>query len=203
MKRCTKCGELKELEAFNKNRSTKDGLQSQCRACKVETDRRYREANPEKERERHRRYREANPEKVSEKDRRYYEANSEREREKYRRYRQANPEKVRETGRRYREANPEKFKAHVATNSAIRDGKLIPQPCEVCGEEKVDAHHDDYSKPLEVRWLCHKHHKAHHREENKINRRIEEQTQTLLRWAYSHKGTIPQSCHSQWHDSHL
>ncbi|MFC3331681.1 hypothetical protein ACFOEM_04310 [Paenalcaligenes hominis] len=34
--------------------------------------------------------------------------------------------------------------------------------CEVCGKSKVDAHHDDYSKPLEVRWLCREHHMQHH-----------------------------------------
>lgn len=39
---------------------------------------------------------------------------------------------------------------------------LIPQPCEVCGSEIVDAHHDDYSKPLDVRWLCPLHHRRLH-----------------------------------------
>lgn len=46
----------------------------------------------------------------------------------------------------------------------IRKGDLIKLPCEVCGtNEKVEAHHDDYSKPLDVRWLCRKHHQEHHR----------------------------------------
>ena len=35
-------------------------------------------------------------------------------------------------------------------------------PCEVCGELKVEAHHDDYYKPFEVRWLCGHHHREHH-----------------------------------------
>lgn len=39
-------------------------------------------------------------------------------------------------------------------------GKLIPKPCEVCGSLKVEKHHDDYSKPLEVRWFCREHHLA-------------------------------------------
>lgn len=43
-----------------------------------------------------------------------------------------------------------------------RRGKLVPQPCEVCGAAEVEMHHDDYSKPLEVRWLCREHHMAHH-----------------------------------------
>lgn len=50
----------------------------------------------------------------------------------------------------------------AVTNAKFR-GKLIPQPCEVCGTvERIEAHHDDYSKPLDVRWLCRKHHMEHH-----------------------------------------
>lgn len=54
--------------------------------------------------------------------------------------------------------------ARNATTLAIRKGVLVRQPCETCGEEPTEAHHDDYTKPLEVRWLCHEHHWAHHRE---------------------------------------
>ena len=53
--------------------------------------------------------------------------------------------------------------AHDAVESAIAKGALVRQPCEVCGAERVDAHHDDYSKPLDVRWLCRGHHLKHHR----------------------------------------
>lgn len=53
--------------------------------------------------------------------------------------------------------------AHDAVETAIANGSLVRQPCERCGAIRVDAHHDDYSKPLSVRWLCRGHHLEHHR----------------------------------------
>lgn len=54
---------------------------------------------------------------------------------------------------------------HVArwkVRRAIAAGKLVRQPCEVCKKEPAHGHHDDYSKPLDVRWLCPVHHREHH-----------------------------------------
>lgn len=65
---------------------------------------------------------------------------------------------------RYLRADPRKRVAHSAVSNAIRDGRLVKQACEVCGDLKAEAHHDDYSRPLEVRWLCGRDHAAHHRQ---------------------------------------
>jgi hypothetical protein len=65
----------------------------------------------------------------------------------------------------WRKNNPSRRKAWRAVENAKRTNKLIPQPCEVCGKKKnIHAHHDDYSKPLKVKWLCLRHHVARHRE---------------------------------------
>lgn len=56
-----------------------------------------------------------------------------------------------------RKKYPEKQIARNATR------RLTKQPCEVCGETEVEAHHEDYSKPLNVRWLCRQHHIDIHR----------------------------------------
>jgi hypothetical protein len=63
--------------------------------------------------------------------------------------------------RLYKERNPLKRKARVMVGNAIRGGRLIRRPCK-CGAEKVHAHHHDYSKPLEVEWLCIRCHWEHH-----------------------------------------
>lgn len=70
---------------------------------------------------------------------------------------------------RFEELDSPEYKAKAkiwqSVNKAIREGRLVRLPCEVCGAVKSDAHHDDYSKPLSVRWLCRPHHYAHHRQQ--------------------------------------
>jgi hypothetical protein len=53
-------------------------------------------------------------------------------------------------------------KVHYIVEVAVHDGRLCPKPCEVCGCSAV-AHHDDYNKPLDVRWLCPTHHVEWHK----------------------------------------
>jgi hypothetical protein len=68
-------------------------------------------------------------------------------------------------------ANKQKRKAHIIVGNAIRSGVLVPLPCEACRTtEAVDAHHEDYRFPLDVRWLCKKHHMARHKEINEAMR---------------------------------
>lgn len=65
--------------------------------------------------------------------------------------------------RRRAQWSPERKRAAILVGCARQSRRLIPQPCEVCGTRKqIDAHHDDYSKPLDVRWLCRSHHRQHH-----------------------------------------
>lgn len=58
----------------------------------------------------------------------------------------------------WRRANPAKYIAHLEVQKALAAGRLTREPCEVCGAKVVDAHHDSYDRPLEVRWLCRRHH---------------------------------------------
>jgi hypothetical protein len=57
--------------------------------------------------------------------------------------------------------HPDRVRARRAVGMAILRGKMQRRPCEVCGR-KAHAHHDDYSRPLDVRWLCPLHHRHHH-----------------------------------------
>lgn len=72
--------------------------------------------------------------------------------------------------KRHIERHPEKAEARKLLQRALRSGRIARLPCEVCGAvhgvprvdgapTRVEAHHDDYRKPLEVRWLCTEHHR--------------------------------------------
>jgi hypothetical protein len=62
----------------------------------------------------------------------------------------------------WRRRHPEKYLAHVAVQRALANGDLVKGNCEICGNPTVDAHHDNYRKPLKVRWLCRQHHTRVH-----------------------------------------
>jgi ribosomal protein S27AE len=65
--------------------------------------------------------------------------------------------------RRFHENQGLRFVCRRRTKALIKRGVLVRQPCERCGAEKVHAHHDDYTNPARVRWLCHCcHHQLHY-----------------------------------------
>ena len=57
----------------------------------------------------------------------------------------------------------EKARVVAKANYALRTGKIEREPCHVCGRN-AQMHHPDYTKPLEVVWVCRKHHMAAHHE---------------------------------------
>ena len=52
----------------------------------------------------------------------------------------------------------DQFRARATLKHAVRTGRVTREPCQVCGDAKSEGHHDDYSKPLDVEWLCRRHH---------------------------------------------
>lgn len=64
----------------------------------------------------------------------------------------------------YKTNNPKKIIAHNMVGYALRKGTLLKNPCWCGSSENLCGHHDDYDKPLEVRWLCHAHHAEWHKE---------------------------------------
>jgi len=139
MKRCFKCQQELPIEQFYRHRRMADGRLGKCKEC-AKRDARQREL----------RLRD---------DPAWIESQRRRGREKYYRlYRPENPI------HRRRDGWPDEVKAWARTklHNAIRDGRIErPNSCESCGRMPprgkkcgIEAHHEDYNKPLEVRWLC-------------------------------------------------
>ena len=170
-KTCRACGVTKPLSEFYKNAKLKSGFRSPCKACCATTKRAYRQTPKGKA------ARKADRAKYNESPK--GKAAAKASRAKYlasphgravhgaagRRYRKS-PNGKAVTAARNRKTikdHPLAYKAHNLVKRAIMSGKLKRMPCEVCGDVKGDAHHDDYTKPLEVRWLCRLHHAEVHK----------------------------------------
>ena len=62
----------------------------------------------------------------------------------------------------WRNRHPRAYLAHQMVRNPLRLGVIERQPCAICGDEKAEAHHPDYDRPLAVTWLCRVHHLAAH-----------------------------------------
>ena len=143
MKKCRVCLIEKPLTDFSPQKRYKDGHTTICNLCKREWQREYRKT------ERYKQYRFASKEK-----RKQWIYNF-RHTLKGKLY-------LKRRNDRIKKLHPEKIKAGEILRYAIKTGKIKRLPCIKCGNPKSQGHHTDHSKPLEVMWLCQKHHIEHH-----------------------------------------
>lgn len=130
-KQCFKCHTVKPITAFYKHPKMADGHLGKCKEC----TKRDVVAN-------------------------YYDRHEQKC--AYDRERNQRPERKAMAGEYSKRANHDKQKARFAVSNAVRDGRLARKPCEKCGRtDRVQAHHHDYSKPLDVEWLCFVCHRVH------------------------------------------
>jgi hypothetical protein len=80
--------------------------------------------------------------------------------DKKKQYRERNRDRLLQAERDYFKIpeNRIKLRAKLKARRAVKRGQIKKQSCEVCDDPNTERHHDDYSKPYEVRWLCKKHH---------------------------------------------
>lgn len=140
-------------------------LIDEAKAKRRRVNKAYRDRNKEKIAAQREVWLAANPDKTAGQRDRYQDAHRSDRAAKARERHKANPEKASAQRRTQRERYPEKEAARLAVRNAVRAGRLTRGQCEH-GEGcdgRVEAHHDDYSKPLDVRWLCSRHHGEEHR----------------------------------------
>lgn len=149
-KLCRSCGMEKSLSDFYSHPATADGVTAKCKECTKSAVRSNRAKNIEH-------YKAFDKARSMRKDRvdarKAYQST------------EAGKEAMRQARNRYQLKAPERRAAHVALGNAVRDGRVIPWPvCAIpeCACETVHAHHPDYSRPLDVVWLCSSHHREAH-----------------------------------------
>lgn len=132
---CFKCGETKPRSEFYNHPMMGDGKLGKCKSCTKKDANEHRRCHLERIR-------------------------------KYDRIRSKLPHRISQAVRRTKRSrkNVRGYEnAHNAVARAIIRGRLQRKPCEMCGTTAfVAAHHDDYSKPLAVMWLCPIHHASRH-----------------------------------------
>ena len=133
MKTCSCCGITKEKNEFQGRKASKDGLTASCRDCLKERDAKRYLHEREARSMRHKEYMKTDAGKAS--HAKSVEA--------------------------WIDQNKVRRAAHVILGNAVKYGKVQKQPCWVCGTN-AEAHHPDYSRPLDVVWLCSSHHRETH-----------------------------------------
>ena len=144
---CLRCSHEKPLEEFYAHKSATDGRCGSCKVCTNAAARERRQGNPEKYRAYYR-LRNGLPTSVS--ARAAYAAT------------ESGKDVNRKAVRSYAAAHPARRSANIALSNAIRDGRITRDPCHCCGAAEVEGHHADYSRPLDVTWLCIEHHNQLH-----------------------------------------
>ena len=143
MKTCFKCGDTKPLDDFYRHPQMADGHLNKCKECNREDSRQEYWRNSQ--------------------NARWAAKQRARGRDKWRRlYRGTTselPSAAKARTKRYRAEHPHRFRAHSALGNAVRDGRITkPKTCQRCGAEPLPrdlhGHHHDYSKPLDVEWVC-------------------------------------------------
>ena len=71
-------------------------------------------------------------------------------------------EKERVRLKQLKKAGHAKTLIYAEIKKKITSGEIVKKPCEVCGKEKTQGHHEDYSKPFDLVWLCVRHHQDRH-----------------------------------------
>lgn len=153
-KACLGCGQHKPLSEFYTHARMADGHLNKCKDCVKKRIYQHRADNIEEVRA-YDRKRGDQPDRLA-----AHRAYAQTERGK---------ERLAAGNKAWIDRNQEKRQCHITFGNALRDGKIQPQPCEECGAE-AEAHHEDYSKPLEVQWLCMEHHKALHKRKRALRR---------------------------------
>jgi hypothetical protein len=157
LRTCKVCGITKPISEYYKHAGYAD---TKCKECARAYSREYGRTHKEKVKAYRVEYYQKNKKRLNVDSKRWTEENRELHNKYCKKWNKEHYDERIEYQRKYRAENPDIHYAHGKISSKLQYGKLQkPCVCEVCGKEgRVEAHHADYSKPLDVIWCCKKCH---------------------------------------------
>ncbi len=145
---CKECGLVKKADCFSNHLLCQDGKLAKCKQCLNEINKKMSAKKRKRLRQLQKEWREIHKDYLK---------------EYHRDYQKKNKKACSKWRQKHREKFPEREKARQLVSRLINGGYLFPEPCMIPGcnsIEHIQSHHPDYTRPLEVVWLCRNHHYA-------------------------------------------
>lgn len=142
---CAQCKVVQPLSCFHKDKNNPDGLYPYCKTCRKQ------------------------------KSRAYYEENVEILLSKSKIYRKTDRGRAARRKEYENEKKKSEYKVHYTLTNAVRDGRIEKLDyCTMCSITgvKIHGHHYDYTRPLDVVWVCSKCHSWIHKHESHLIKRV-------------------------------
>lgn len=178
-KKCPKCGQIKDIGEFYRNKSRRDGFSVYCKECILNDSHEYYEKNKIVAKERLNAWRAKNRDYVNERDKIYRKENPDIEFKKQKKYRETHKEKLYLKGKKYRGEHKDYFynkaRERKAKKMEVSDGTITLEfeqylfdeqngKCAYCGcDLNETGKHLDHIIPLSkgglhtannVHWTC-------------------------------------------------
>lgn len=147
-KECNKCKKILPIEQFYKRDTSPDGYKNECKVCKSKRARQYRLDHPNL---------------IKQQKALEYKNNKQACDARNKKWIKDNPLKRKNIIKKSNKKHHASVLARRNFNNSLRYKNFKRPPCQICNTPHAEAHHSDYSKPLEVVWLCRSHHAAWHR----------------------------------------
>lgn len=178
-KACSKCGVVQPLSEFYRRSDRPSGHASACKSCSNARNREYAQRNAEHIKSVRNIRNARNPGPARLRAAAWRLANPERNADNTKKWKSDNPERWYESAKKWALANPEKIKIQRQLQKAVLRGQVLKSTtCQTCGvtDSQIDGHHPDYSKPLEVVWLCRSCHQSLHAHQRRNEQQLERES---------------------------
>ena len=169
-KTCVRGGIERDITEYHRDKSKPDGLHTYCKPCRKVLSAEHRKANRPRLLAQEKAYRDTHKEQAKATQREWRKKNRKKWGEYSKAWFHRNPEYSQQQNKRLRKERPDKYAAYNAVAIAKRSGALVkPDACPKCGasDRRIEAHHSDYNKPLDIEWLCSGCHRQAHMGDSK------------------------------------